>query len=103
MMACARVCNNVLSAVCNAALDDAFALAVLGKKAGAIHEKVCAIVASIAPAVQQQQQHDDPLLPLLAAIREERQVQVSYQSMSSTEPGERTAQTEPRASTSATV
>jgi hypothetical protein len=80
--------------VSNAALDDAFASAVMGKKvcegrgarcdscscsralllsqSGAIHEKICAIVQSIAPAQQQQQQQksDDALQPVLASIAE---------------------------------
>jgi hypothetical protein len=80
----------VLSALSNAALDDAFASAVLGKKvsrgqhqwtvvathqflslfqAGAIQEKICAIVASLAQ-VQQQQQSADPLLHVFIAIAE---------------------------------
>lgn len=112
LVSCGKVCDNVsaaprhvrmamfftlrfqvLSAVSNAALDDAFACAVMGKKvcegrgarcdscscsrallsqSGAIHEKICAIVQSIAPAQQQQQQQksDDALQPVLAAIAE---------------------------------
>ncbi len=115
LIGCAKVCNNVsvdvgwsgdvfpsscalrllvylqvLSALSNAALNEAFASAVLGKKvsrgkhaaveavvahqsvsllqAGAIQEKVCAIVASIGPL--QQLQSADPLLHVFTAIAE---------------------------------
>ena len=39
-------------------------------QAGAVQEKVCAIVASIGCVQQQEQQSNDPLIQLLAAIAE---------------------------------